>query len=882
MPPRILRHLLAWLLPPGPVRDGLLGDLDELYAELARTGRARADLWYARQVLSAAVHYPPRRLWAAGTHGEGAGMMDVLGRDLGHAVRTLRRNPGFMALIVLTLALGIGANTAVFSVVRSVVLRPLPFPDEERLAVILMRDSMIVDARYSPSDPEYVAYRDHARSWEELATYRVRAATVTGNGGDPLRVDVGFATWNLFATLRTEPLLGRTFTADEDREGSGGVAVLSHAFWTSRYGRDPRVIGTTVELDGVPRTVVGVMPPEFRFLNPDVRLWLPLALTPQDLEYTGLHRCCTVGRLRPGATLDSAERELIALVAGFTVDDFKHLSHRPFLRSLRGEMVGDVSRTLWVMQGAVALVLLIACANVANLLLVRADERAREMSLRTALGAGRGRLFSQLLIESLVLAAVGGAAGVAVAYVGVEALRAIAPADLPRLDEIRVDAAVLSFTMILTLTAGVVFGLVPSLHGGRADLQGVLREEGRTGTAGRGRIRLRQLLVVSETALAVVLLVAAGLLLQSFRQLMAVDPGFRVERVLTATTAIPAVAYPDAEDVVGFYESLLPRIASLPGVAAAGAVELAPLTRPGGEGIEIGPARADVLVVTPGYFAAMGIELSEGRAFDERDGLDAPLVAVVSQAFARSRGPWWNAGHTPDRSALGSQIRIYSEDEQAAEVVGVVSDVLQRRLDGPEPYGTIYVTHAQAPLVLGVFRSMTLTVRTSIEPTSLVGAIRREVQAVGATVPLDQVRTLEQVVAGTTATRRFSMVLQLLFALVALSLAAVGLYGVLAYTVARRAGEIGIRMALGAKRSDVQRMVVGQGMGIVAVALVVGVGGALAIGRVIGSLLFGVSPSDPATYATVVGVLLAVALLACWIPARRASGVDPAEALRSE
>jgi predicted permease len=806
-------------------------------------------------------------------------MMDVLGRDLGYAFRTLRRRPGFAAVIVLTLALGIGANTAVFSVVRSVVLRPLPFPDEERLAVILMRDSMIVDARYSPSDPEYVAYRDHARSWEELATYRVRAATVTGDGGDPLRVDVGFATWNLFATLRTEPLVGRTFTAEEDREGSDGVAVLSHAFWTSRYGRDPQVIGTTVELDGVPRTVVGVMPPEFRFLDPDVRLWLPLALTPHDLEYTGLHRCCTIGRLRPGATLDSAERELSALVAGFTVDDFKHLSHRPFLRFLRSEMVGDVSRALWVMLGAVALVLLIACSNVANLLLVRAEGRAREMSLRTALGAGRGRLFSQLLTESLVLAAVGGAAGVAVAYGGVEALRAVAPADLPRLEEIRVDAAVLSFTSILTLAAGVVFGLVPSLHGGRVDLQGVLREEGRTGTAGRGRIRLRQLLVVSETALAVVLLVAAGLLLQSFRQLMAVDPGFRVERVLTATTAIPAVAYPDAEDVVGFYESLLPRIAALPGVAAAGAVELAPLTRPGGEGIEIGPARADVLVVTPGYFTAMGIELSEGRVFDERDGLDAPLVTVVSEALARQYGSDHSPSASGAGSALGSQIASYG---QSAEVVGVVSDVLQRRLDRPEPHGTMYVSHAQAPLMLGVFRSMTLTVRTSIEPTSLVGAIRREVQAVDPTVPLHEVRTLEQVVADTTATRRFSMVLQLLFALVALSLAAVGLYGVLAYTVARRAGEIGIRMALGAKRSDVQRMVVGQGMGIVAIALVLGVAGALATGRVIGSLLYGVSPSDPATYATVVGVLVAVALLACWIPARRASGVDPMTTLRRE
>jgi predicted permease len=381
-------------------------------------------------------------------------------------------------------------------------------------------------------------------------------------------------------------------------------------------------------------------------------------------------------------------------------------------------------------------------------------------------------------------------------------------------------------------------------------------------------------LVVSETALAVVLLVAAGLLLQSFRRLMTVDPGFRVEHVLTATTAISDVAYPDAEDVVGFYESLLPRIASIPGVAAAGAVTVAPLTRPGGEGIEIGPASADVQVVTPGYFAAMGIELLEGRVFDERDGLDAPLVTVVSEALARH--------YEPARSPLGTRIRSNMEDEHPAEIVGVVSDVLQRRLDRPEPFGTMYVAHAQAPLMLGPERSMTLTVRTSIEPTSLVGAIRREVQAVDPTVPLYQVRTLEQVVADTTATRRFSMVLQMLFALVALSLATVGLYGVLAHTVARRTDEIGIRMALGATSSDVQRMVVREGMGIVGIALIVGVGAALMIGRVIGSLLFGVSPGDPATYVTVVGVLLAVALLACWIPARRASGMDPAVALRAE
>jgi putative ABC transport system permease protein len=509
--------------------------------------------------------------------------------------------------------------------------------------------------------------------------------------------------------------------------------------------------------------------------------------------------------------------------------------------------------------------------------------RRREIAVREVLGATRGRLITQLLTESLVLAGAGGLAGLVLAYAGVGALRAAAPADLPRLHEISVDVTVLAFTTILTVGAGVLFGLVPALHAGRADLQGALRDEGRVTTAARQRIQLRQLLVVSETVLAVVLLVAAGLLLQSFRRLMAVDPGFRSERVLTATVTIPGLAYPDARDAVRFYAALLPRIASLPGVSVAGAVSIAPLAgSPGPADIEVegwvAPpnvprATASIQAVTPGYFAAMGIPLVAGRLFEPGDATDAPLVAVVSEKLARD---YW-----PGRSPLGGRIRRDGDDERFAQVVGVVPDVRQERLERSPLWGTLYLVHPQTPYTWGPIRSMTLTVRSAVEPTSLVTAVRREVQALNPAVPLYHIRTMEQAVADHTATRRFAMHLQLLFALVALALSAVGLYGVLAFSVARRTGEIGLRMALGATRADIGRMVVGQGLGLVGIALTLGVIGALAAGRLLQSLLFGVSPHDPVTYAVVLGVLTVVALLACWIPARRASGVAPAEALRA-
>jgi putative ABC transport system permease protein len=885
-PPRFLRRLLSWVLPTGAVRDGLLGDLDELYAERARLGPASADLWYARQVISAAFHYPLRRLFARETGPREGAMMDTIVRDLDYAFRTLRRRPGFTAFIVLTLALGIGANTAVFSVVRSVLLRPLPFREDDRIAVVLLRATIFNNAESLPSPPEYVAFRDQLRSWSELASYRMRAATITTEGAEPERVTAVASTWNLFPALGRDALIGRVFGAEEDRPGQDAVAVLSHEYWQTRLAADPQVIGRRLEFDGIARTIVGVMPPDFYFPNSSTQVWLPMALDEQRLPGRGNHGYSVIGRLNPGVSVAGAEAELndlITRLAGDPAANF-HTWHPGYLRSLRPYMVGGVTRTLWVMLGAVGLVLVIACANVANLLLVRAEERTREMSVRTALGAGRRRIVSQLITESLVIAALGGAAGVAVAYLGVEVLRVVAPTDLPRLAEIRVDAVVLLFTGAVALLVGIVFGLAPAVLAWRNDVHGVLRDQGRGGTAGRGRVRLRQLLVMSETALAVMLLVAAGLLLQSFRRLAAVDPGFRAEGVLTARISLPASQYP-ARDVESFYEALVPRIRALPGVVDAGAVGVAPLTGAmGPTDTEVegwvnppeAPRVAEIMqVATPGYFAAMGIPVLEGRTFDTRDGVEAPLVALVSEKFA---GKYW-----PGRSALGQRIRFDYQSAPFAEVVGVVADVYQGGLDTPPVYGTYYFAHPQVARAVGdAYRPMTLTVRTAVEPASLISAIRGEVQALDRSIPLFQVQTMDEVVAADTATERFSMLLQLVFAAIALSLSAVGLYGLLAFTVARRTSEMGIRMALGAQRADVRRMVVGQGMVLVGLAVLVGLGGALLAGRLMSGLLYGVSPTDPVTYTVVVGVLMGVALLACWLPARRASAVDPAGALRAD
>jgi putative ABC transport system permease protein len=632
--------------------------------------------------------------------------------------------------------------------------------------------------------------------------------------------------------------------------------------------------------------VLGVMPAGFAFPDRDTQAWIPVGIDPADPPGRASHFANLLGRLKPGVTLDQASAELSALMDRWEADEslghnWRHQGHPAFLRPLHDQVVGDVRASLVVMLGAVGIVLLIACANVANLLLVRGEGRLREVSIRSAMGAGRGRIVRQLLTESVIIAVLGGAAGLLLARLSLGALLSLAPSDLPRTDAIQLNGTVLAFSAGVALFSGLLFGLAPALQTLRLNVQGKLREEGRGGTAARGRFRYRQLLVVSQTALAVVLLIAAGLLVQSFWRLRAVDPGFHADRVLAVSLSLPSANYPEGSDVVGFYRDLTPRLAALPGVGALGMVRTAPLTgslppndiefEKRARSDDDPPMNADIQVVSAGYFDAMGIPLLQGRVFDRTDDAESEAVAVVDEELARRF-------FTDPSGAIGERIR-QPGDREYARIVGIVGAVRQESLD-QQPRAQLYLLHAQSPRTWDPIRAMTVLLRTGVDPLSLVGAVRSEVRALDPNLPVYRVTTMERAMAESTSSQRFSMFLQLVFAGVALALAAVGIYGVLSYSVAQRTREIGIRMALGAKRESILKLVVGQGMSLVVAALVLGIPTALVTGQVLATLLFGISPRDPLTYAVVSGTLLLVAFAACWIPARRASAVSPQEALR--
>jgi putative ABC transport system permease protein len=813
--------------------------------------------------------------------------VDDIIQDLRYAARQLVLHPGFTAILVLTLALGIGANTAVFSVVDGVVLRPLPYPQPDRLTVAWTQFPSMDLMEFPASWPEYQDYRKQSRSFDEMGLWGRTQRTLTGDD-DPERLDVAYFTWTMFPVLGVEPALGRVFTADEDVDGRDDVVVLSHGLWERRFGSDPSIVGKTVQMDGSAVTVLGVMPEGFAFPDRDTQAWIPVGIDPANPPGRASHFGRILGRLAPGVTLDQASTELRGLIQRWQDDpSLGHTwsleNHPAFLRPLHEQLVGNVRRSLFVLLGAVGLVLLIACANVANLLLVRGEGRLREISIRSAMGAGRGRIVRQLVTESLLVAALGGVAGLALAHFGLEALLALAPSDLPRADGIRLDGTVLAFSGGVSLLAGFLFGLAPALQTRRMDVQGALREEGRGGTASRGRFRLRQLLVVSQTALAVVLLIAAGLLIQSFWRLQGVDPGFRSARVLAFSVSLPQARYPDDQDVTGFYRELLPRMATLPGVTSAGLVRTAPLSgslppndiefesRPRTE-TDGPPLNADIQVVSAGYFATMGIPLLRGRAFDRTDNEESEPVAVVDEVLARRF-------FEEPSDAIGERIR--QPGTGWARIVGIVGAVHQESL-ADAPRAQLYLLHAQSPITWYGVRDMTVLLRTGVEPLGLVAAVRQQVKELDPDLPVYQVTTMAQTVARSTASQRFTMFLQLVFASVALLLAVVGIYGVLSYSVAQRTREIGIRLALGAERARIMTLVVGQGMALAAIAVCLGVLGALATAQVLASLLFGVSPRDPLTYGGVVAVLLLVSLVACWYPARRASAVSPQTALRAE
>jgi putative ABC transport system permease protein len=816
--------------------------------------------------------------------------METFVRDIRFAFRTLAKTPAFAAISALTLGLGIGANTAIFSVVNSVLLSPLPYSEPERIVMVCNRWQRFEKTWLS--NPEYLDYRDQCSSFEEVAAWTTTNANLTG-GHEPERVSVGVLTASLFPVLGVEPVLGRPFSEEEDLPGKDQVAVLSYGLWQRRFGGDPAVIGNTIELDGRSRTVLGIMPARFKLPldfgeDGPTDLWIPLAMDPGSVDRTerGSHYLYSAARLAPGASTEQATAELEALTTRFTEEGLYPVEMRfeTFALPVTEEIVGGVRPALLLLLGAVGFLLLIACANVANLLLTRAEARLREMAVRTAIGASRTRILRQLLTESIVLSFIGGAVGLAFAFAGSQTLLAWNPASIPRVTEVTLNLPVLFLALLLSLLTGVLFGLAPAFQVSKLELTTTLKEGGQATTAGSRRQLFRRAVVVVELALAVVLLIGAGLMLRSFWNLLDIDTGFQSRNVLTLRLSLPQSDYPESEDIVSFYEELLDRVRALPGVEHAGAARALPLIGTIGDWglrIEGRPStrgnhpKGDWQVVSPGYFEAMGMKQVKGRFLTLEDRTDTLQVALINETMV-SR--YW-----PDEDPLGQRIRMGSGTDQPwITVVGVVGDVTHNGID-VEIKEKFYRPHAQFHRSVGFApRAMTLVVKTTADPVGLVSLIRREVGAIDPNIPLATIRTMDDVLAASVSEPRFTALLLGVFATVALVLAVVGIYGVIAYSVSRWSHEIGIRMALGARRSQVLTLILQQGFALSAVGLALGIVLALGVTRLMAGLLYGVGTTDIASFTLVPAGLMFTALLASYIPARRAARVDPVAALRME
>jgi putative ABC transport system permease protein len=806
--------------------------------------------------------------------------MEALFSDIRYAIRNLIHRPGFTAIAVVTLALGIGANSAIFSAIQALLLKPLPIPDQDRVVAIWDKDPSRGVQHNEVAFANYLDWRAQNHSFEHLALERWWSTNLTG-GDTPERVQGFLVTTNFFDLLRIKPVKGRTFIEGENEPGRDRVAVIAYSLWQRRFGADPNIVNRTITTNNIPRTVIGVLPEGFNYPK-GAEIYAPIPMTPELIKSRGSHSYYVIGRLKDGVTLPSAQADIDTITGRLAA---QYPDSNVGLGATVYSIVADTTRiystAMWIMMAAVGFVLLIACANVANLMLARASGRQKEIALRAALGASRWRIVRQLLVECMIIAVLGGMAGIVVAFWGIDLLRVANPGEAAKYADgwknFGINYQVLAFTFGLSLLSGLVFGLAPAWQVSKPNMNDALKEGGRQG--GGGSHRLRNLLVVSEIALSLMLLIGAGLFIRSFAALLKSDPGFNPEGVLTANLNLPVAKYKEEPQRAAFYADLVQRVKTLPGVQSAAVVNYIPL---GGanstdvfliEGVPEPKAGQEnegrYRVCTPEYFQTMGISILKGRGFSDQDKAGSLPVVVVNETLARK---YWPAG-----DALGKRIRFSGPLERAPwmEIVGIIQDV-KHELNIPVT-PEYYLPHAQDS-----WNAMVLVARTSVDPGSMAAPIRQQVLAIDKDQPVFDLKTMQEVRAISISIYSIGSVTMTIFAIVALLLAAVGIYGVMAFAVSQRTQEIGIRMALGARALDVLKLVLRNGMFLAVIGAVIGLAGAFAITRFMSSLLFGVSPTDVVTFVIVTTGLLLVALVACYIPARRATKVDPLVALRYE